>query len=148
MAANSQGLGFGFNVVPVASGIHINLENAGGVTFILYEDGGAQSTDFVESIDGASGQALTTVNDYHASNGIGGVWTYETDDAGATLSDDSNFVKKDTVLFDAAAIYIDRTELSSGFNSVEATADAGTCIAIIHPLHVQRNPINLPAAGV
>ncbi len=147
MAANSNDLGFLFNGTPLATGIHINLENAKGVTFFLYENGGAQSTDFVESIDGASGQALTTVNDYFAGNGVGGVWTYETADANATLSDDSNFVKKDTTAFDAAVIYIDRSELSSGFNSVEATVDAGQCVAIIHPL-VGRSPINLPAAGV
>jgi hypothetical protein len=142
------GLGNDFNVISVASGIHVSLKEATGVTFLLFEDGGAQSTDFVESKAGASGQALTTVNSYHASNGIGGVWTFETADAGATLDDDSNFVKKDTVLFDAAAIYIGADELTDGFDSVEATVDAGTCVAIVHGLLSQREPKNLPAAGV
>lgn len=144
----TKGLGKAFNVIPVASTIHISLKNASGVTFILYEDAGAQSTDFKESIAGASEQALTVLNEYWASNGVGGVWTRETDDAGGTLSDDSNFVKKDTILFDCAAIYIGADELSAGFDSIEATADAGTCIAIVHDLNVQRAPENLVAGGV
>lgn len=148
-SAHSRGLGFGFNVVPVATGQHINMESAQGVTFVLYEDGGAQSTDFKESVDGASAQALTVVNDYFANSGIGtGAWTYETADADATLSDDSNFVKKDTTAYDCAVIYIDREDLSDGFNCVEATIDgAGICIAIVHPLQVQRTPANLPVAS-
>jgi len=146
---SQEGHGSVFNVIPVATGIHVSLKNATGVTFILYEDGGAQSTDFVESKAGASGQALTTINKYKAANGVGGVWTAETADAGATLDDDSNFVKKDTTLFDAASIYIGADELSAGFDSVEATIDgAGICIAIVHGLSEQRAIENLAAAGV
>lgn len=142
-------LGNGGNVIPVATGKHIDLSNASGVTFILYEDAGAQSTDFKESKAGASEQALTVLNEYWASNGIGGVWTRETADADATLSDDSNFVKKDTTAFDCAVIYIGADELSDDFDSVEATIDgAGLCIAIVHDLAVRRAPENLPAAAV
>lgn len=141
-------LGFGGNVVPKASGKHIDLSNATGVTFVLYEDGGAQSTDFVESIAGSSGQALTAVNFYYAGDGVGGVWTRETADADATLSDDSNFVKKDTTPFDCAVIYFSADMLSDGFDSIEATSDAGECIAIVHGLAVQRTPANLPASAV
>ncbi len=140
-----RGLGKAFNVIPKASGLHISLENASGVTFILFEDGGAQSTDFKESIAGASEAALTFLNDYYAGNGVGGVWTHETADAGATLDDDSNFVKKDTVLFDCAVIYVGADILSAGFDCIEATSDAGECIAIIHDLTVQRGPENLAA---
>lgn len=142
-------LGRGGNVIPVATGKHIDLSNASGVTFVLYEDAGAQSTDFVESQAGSNGQALAVVNHYYASNGIGGVWTRETADADATLSNDSNFVKKDTEAFDCAVIYIGADMLSDGFDSVEATIDgAGICIAIVHDLVVQRAPQNLPASAV
>jgi len=142
-----EALGHIINVVPKASGKHISLENASGVTFILYEDAGAQSTDFKESIDGASEAALAVVNKYKASNGIGGVWTAETADADATLDNDSNFVKKDTTAFDCAVIYIDASWLSATFNCVEATADAGECIAVVHGLKVSRAVQNLPAAA-
>ncbi|TET95563.1 MAG: hypothetical protein E3J29_06640 [Dehalococcoidia bacterium] len=140
-----RGLGKGFNSIPLASGLHISLKNASGVTFILYENGGAQSTDFKESVAGSSEQALTFLNDYYAGNGVGGVWTHETADADATLDDDSNFVKKDTTLFDCAVIYVGADELSAGFDCIEATVDAGDCHAIIHDLTVQRGPENLAA---
>ena len=144
----TKGLGMAFNVVFLATGKHISLANASGVTFILFENGGAQSTDFKESKAGADEAVLTVLNEYWASDGIGGVWTAETDDAGATLNNDSNFVKKDTTPFDAAAIYIGADELSDDFDSIEATVDAGDCIAIIHDLNVQRAPENLKAVAV
>lgn len=143
-----KGLGKDFIPISKASGLHISLKNASGVTFVLYEDGGAQSTDFKESVAGASEQALTVLNDYYAGNGVGGVLTHETEDADAELDDDSNFVKKDTILFDAAYIYIGADQLSDGFDSVEATVDAGECVAIVHGLLSQRAPENLPVSAV
>lgn len=143
-----KGLGKDFNPIPVATGKHVLLENASGVTFILFESGGDQQIVFKESKDGASEQALTTVNELWACNGIGGVWTRETSDSAADLDDNSTVEKKDTTLFDCAAIYIGADELSDGFNSVECTIDgAGLCIALVHPL-VQRAPENLPASAV
>lgn len=141
-------LGRGGNVIPVASGKHISLKNASGVTFVLYEDAGAQATAFKESIGGASEAALGVVNDYYAGDGVGGVWTHETADASAALDDNSTFTKKDTTAFDCAVIYIGADQLSAGFDSVEATVDGGQCIAIVHDLKVQRAPQNLPASAV
>ena len=145
-----KGLGRSFNVIPVATGVHISLKNASGVTFVLYENGGAQSIVFVESIAGASGQSLATVNEMYACSGVAsGVWTRESSDASAALSDNSTVTKKDTTAFDGAAIYIGADELSAGFDSVECTIDgAGLCIAIVHDLTVQRQPENLPTIGV
>jgi len=144
-----KGLGHTFNVLPVATGVHIDLENADGVTFILYEDGGDQQIVFVESIKGASGQSLATVNELYACNGVtAGVWTRETSDSAAALSDNSTVEKKDTTPFDCAAIYIGAAELSAGYDSVECTIDgSGLCIAIVHDLNVQRQPENLPTIG-
>jgi len=144
-----EALGRVINVIPLATGKHISLKNASGVTFVLYEDAGAQSAVFVESIGGASEQSLEFLNHYYASNGIGGVWTRETADADATLDDDHTFVKKDTILFDCAVIYVGADMLSAGFDSVECTIDgAGICIAFVHELLQQRRPDNLPAAAV
>jgi len=144
-----KGLGKDFNVVPVASGKHISLKNASGVTFVCYEDGGAQAITLKESVAGASEQALAVINELWASNGIGGVWTRETTDANGALSDESALVKKDTTAFDAAAIYVGADQLSDDFDSVEVTIDgAGSCVAIVHGLHVQRAPENLPAQAV
>lgn len=141
-----KGLGKDFLVIPVASGKHISLKDASGVTFICYEDGGAQAISFKESVAGASEQALATVNELYASDGVGSVWTRETSDADTDpLADASALTKKDTTAFDCAAIYVGADELSDDFDSVECTIDgAGICIAIVHGLHVQRAPQNLP----
>lgn len=144
-----KGLGNLFNVISKASGKHVSLKDASGVTFVCFEDGGAQNIDIVESIAGASGQTLSTVTELYASNGVGGVFTRETSDAnGALGTGDGAIVKKDTELFDCAVIYIGADELSDGFDSVEVTVDAGECVAIIHDLNVKRAPQNLPASAV
>ena len=144
-----KGLGRAFNVLPVATGVHISLKNASGVTFVLYEDGGDQQIVFKESIAGASEQALATVNELYACAGItASVWTREASDSAAALDDNSTVEKKDTALFDCAAIYIGADELSDGFDCVECTIDgAGLCIAITHDLQVQREPENLATIG-
>lgn len=147
--SNIEGLGRLFNVVPVATGKHVSLANASGVTFVCYEDGGAQAIAFKESLAGSGEQALAAVNVLYAGNGVGGVWTRETTDASGALSNSSSLVKKDTTAFDCAVIYIAAEQLSEGFDSVECTIDgSGICFAIVHDLNVQRAPANLPAAAV
>ena len=140
-------LGLGGNVVALATGVHISLANADGVTFICYENGGAQNIDIKESIAGAGEQLLSTVTELYAGDGVGSVWTKETTDAnGALGTGDGAIVKKDTTAFDVAVFYIGADELSDTFDSVEVTIDgAGLCIAIIHDLNVQRTPENLAA---
>ena len=144
-----KALGRVINIVGFASGIHIDLANASGVTFVCYEDGGAQNIDIKESKAGADETPLAVVTEIFASNGVGGVHTKETTDAnGALGTGDSAIVKKDTVNFDVAVFYIGASELSDLFDSVEVTVDAGTVTAIVHDLLVQRAPENLPASGV
>jgi hypothetical protein len=143
-----QAVGKDFMVVPLASGIHVSLAGATGVTFVVYENGGATAIGLKESIAGASEQNLAVINDYLAGDGIGGVLTHETADANAELDDDYAMVKKDTTPFDMAILYVGASQLSDGFDSVECTVDGGTCVAILHGLSVQRNPVNLAAIGV
>lgn len=147
-----KALGRILNVIPKASGIHVSLKDASGVTFVCYEDGGAQAIAIKESIAGDGEQALAVVTELYCGNGVGGVWTRETtDENGALGTGDAAILKKDATLFDAAVFYIGADELSDGFDSVEVTIDDlanGRCIAIVHDLLVQRAPENLPAAGV
>lgn len=146
-----EGLGKDFVVVPVATGKHISLKNARGVTFITYEDGGAQALTLKQSKAGLSEKALSVIDVYFASDGIGGVWTRETDDAVGANGGSDTMTKKDTTAFDAAAFYVDASDLdvANGFDSVELAVDgAGLCIAIVHGLKVQRALENLPAASV
>lgn len=143
-----KGLGKEFNVVSFASGIHISLKNASGVTFVCYENGGAQNIDIKESKAGASEATLAVVTELFLSDGVGSVHTRDTDDAnGALGTGDAAIVKKDNTAEDTAIFYIGASELSDTFDSVEVTVNAGTCMAIVHGLLVQRKPENLVSAG-
>ncbi len=136
------------NIVGFCSGIHIDLSNAVGVTFVCYENGGAQNIDIKESIAGASEQLLSVVTKLYYSNGVGGVITKSTDDAnGALGTGDGAIVKDDALAEDQAVFYIGASELSDTFDSVEVTVNGGTVTAIVDLL-VQRAPENLPISGV
>lgn len=144
-----KALGRVINVVGFASSIHIDLANASGVTFVCYENGGAQQITIKESKAGASATLLAVVTEIFASDGVGSVHTKETTDAnGALGTGDSDIVKKDTTPFDTAVFYIGADELSDTFDSVQVAVDAGTVMAIVHDLLVQRAPENLPVSGV
>ena len=144
-----KALGRVMNIIGFASGIHIDLANASGVTFVCYENGGAQNIDIKESKAGASEDTLAVVTELYASDGVGAVHTKETTDAnGALGTGDAAIVKKDTTAFDQAIFYIGASELSDTFDSVEVTVDAGTVTAIVHDLLVQRAPENLILSGV
>lgn len=136
-----EGLGRVFNVVPEASGLHIPLQDAEAITFVGYEDGGATNIAFNESKStaGASEQDLEVVARYWTSNGVGGAWTLRTQ----TAEDEVD--PSDDTAQDGWLVTIRAAELSDGFTHVEATADAGTCFAILHDLTVQRDPANLAA---
>ena len=142
-------LGNGGDIVQQASGKHISLKNADGVTFACFENGGAQNIDIKESKAGSDEAVFSTVTEIYASDGVGGVWTRESTDAnGALGTGDAAIVKKDTTPFDVAVFYIGADELSDDFDSVEVTVNAGECTAIVHDLAVKRQPENFPAAAV
>lgn len=132
-----EGLGRLFNVVAAASGVHIPLNKATGVTFFAYLDAGTQTITLKESIDGASEQALEIITKVYKGPGIGGTWTKVTQAA----ADDFNLTTDATN--DCVAVYVGADQLSAGFNCVEATVGSGICFAVIHDLLVQRAPENL-----
>lgn len=145
-ATNNKGtgLGFEFNVVPVATGKHVSMKGCRAITFLTWEAAGAQAIAFKESIAGASEQVLPVFTEVYTGNGIGGVWTKT-----AQTIDDA-WTKSDTTPgADCAVVTVRAEQLSPGFDSVECTIDgAGLCIAIQHLLTVQRAPENLPATAV
>lgn len=133
-----DGLGRVFNVIPAASGVHIPLRDASAVSFVTFEDDGSTIITIRESIGGASEQLLPVVTRAAKAPGVGGTWTELTQAAG------SAFDLADDTTNDATVITIDSTQLSAGYDCVEATTDGGICIAIVHDLKVQRRPQNLP----
>ncbi|HEY1380913.1 MAG TPA: hypothetical protein VGF55_29200 [Gemmataceae bacterium] len=140
--AGQEGLGRLFNFVHQASGVHIPLDNASGITFFNFLDAGTQSVTLKESIDGASEQNLAVIDKLYKGPGIGGTWTKVTQAAAATYDNSTDATN------DCIAIYVGADQLSDGFNCVELTSGTGTCIAVIHDLNVQRDPANLASSVV
>lgn len=132
-----EGLGRLFNVVHEASGKHISLKNAQGVTFVSFLAAGTQSGTLKESIGGASEQNLAVIDKVYKAPGVGGTWTKVTQTAAATYDHSTDATN------DMFALYVDASDLSDGFDCVELTMATGTCIAIVHDLHMQRAPENL-----
>jgi len=139
-----DGLGRLFNYVAEASGVHIPLDGARGVTFLCYEADGSQIVTLKESIDGASEQNLVVIDTIWHAPGIGGVWTKVTQTALATY-DNADHAS------DCIAFYVDGAQLSDGFNCLELTTDEASGLgvrAIIHDLYAQRAPELLPSSVV
>jgi hypothetical protein len=138
-----EGLGRIFNVVPVASGVHIKLNSADAVTFVIYESSGATVIGMKESIAGASEQNLLLTRRI-TSNGVGTgqVWTERTQAASATIT-------KVDGTENCVVVTVTGPQLSAGFDCVECTVDgAALCIAIVHDLSLQYSPNRLAAPAV
>lgn len=130
------------NVVPAASGVVIDMQHWGAVTFVGYEDGGATDVVLTEhDDDGANEQALDLLHVWHTSNGIGGAWTEQTESSATGTLEPS-----DATAQDGWAVTIAAEDLSDGYRYVECTPDGGTCFAILHDGHVGRQPAVLPVA--
>ncbi len=132
-----EGLGRIFNIVYEASGVHIPLTNADGITFLNFLDAGTQTVTLKESTAGASEQNLVAIDTIYEIPNAGGTWTKGTQTASATYNHSTDATN------DVIAIYVSADSLSAGFDSLEMTSGTGTCVAIIHDLAVQRAPANL-----
>jgi len=137
-----EALGRLFNFVHQASGVHIPLRDASGVTFFNFLDAGTQSVTLKESINGASEQNLAVIDRIYKAPGVGGLWTLVTQAAAATYNHSTDATN------DCIAIHVGADQLSAGFNCVELTSTTGTCIAVIHDLVVQRDPAKLASSVV
>ncbi len=136
-----NGLGRVINTVAVADGVYVPLKDAGAVTFICYLDAGDTFTvQEAQNAGGTGAQNLATITDYHTGSGVGGVWTDRVQAAAAavTISGAANN--------DCAVFTISAEELSAGYTHVKCTSTgAGTVVAVLHDLKIQRTPGNLPA---
>ncbi len=137
-----QGLGRLFNVVYNASGVHIPLRNATGVTFFAYLDAGTQTITLKQSINGQSEAALSIITQIHKGPGIGGGWTKVTQAAA------DNFNLTTDATNDCVAVYVAADQLGDAYDCVEATVGSGTCVAVIHDLLTQRAPAALASSVV
>lgn len=145
MSSIAAGLGRVLNVVPTASGVHIPLDAANAITYVCVDAGsGDQVATIKESTQGADEQALDCNIYPHVGPDIGGTWTADDEqDETFDMAAGSGSATNDTLVFTITA-----DKLSEGFDCVEVTVDAGTCVAILHDLNVQRAPANLASSVV
>lgn len=138
-------LGRILNVVHAASGVGIPLTQGTAVTFVHAQGGtGTATLTLTQTISGASSKALDAADrGYHVGPDVGGTWTAKAATSAAvyTLGGASD----DT---DVLTVHVAELDQSLGYNTVVATASAGTCTAIVHDLLVQRKPANLKSSIV
>ena len=153
---SQDALGNIINVIHEASGLDVPLSNAGGVTFFSFLDAGTHTMVFTQTdsrgINSEIDLNLFTVagvvgsngvSRIHAGPGIGGTWTDVTSSAA-----NDNTADGATGTLDMMAVTVRATQLSDGYDRVQCTPSAGTCIAVIHDLHVMRKPGNLKSSLV
>jgi len=139
MTATGLGLGNVFNIVPTATTVTIPLTRGGSVAFICVDAGSGDQVLTMTELDSTAvngEQALDVKFNAHNAPDIGGTWTLQAD-TDSTVANTGG-ATNDTIYVDVQA-----TQLSDGYDSVQCTVDAGTCIAVIYDLPVKRSPANL-----
>lgn len=150
-AANGTGLGRVFNVIFAASGLDIPLTQGTAVSFIHSQGGTGTATLTLTQTDssgtnseidldaGASGTANGVASSYYIGPDSGGTWTAKaaTSDNVYTLGGATN---------DTGVVTVRAEQLADGYDRVQGTASAGTLVAVIHDLLVQRKPSNLKSS--
>ncbi|WP_406324473.1 hypothetical protein [Streptomyces niveus] len=139
-----KALGRLFNSTPAADNVWINLQDAGGVSFLCFLTGGAGDTYTLTQAQDASGtgaKALTCITDYYTNTGNGSdSWTKRTQAVANTV------VAAAAATQNAVAIEVLGVSLDDGFQFVRlASTGSGAVNAITSDLNVQRTPENLPA---
>lgn len=138
--ASGDGLGRVLNIIPTADGVEVAMVGAGAITFIGV---GADTYTLQECTDaaGTGAQNLAVIERVSSNSSAAGAAAWANADQTAAA----------TVVTTAAAVaFTVRSEqLSDGFDYVRVTSTStGLVYAIVHDLHVQRKPENLPALGV
>ena len=148
MAATGDGLGRVFNVIHAASGVDIPLTQGTAVTFVHAQGGTGTATLTLTQTDSTGVEAeadlnVGTGNDpanlgsrYYVGPDSGGTWT-------AKAATSANVFTLGGATNDTGVVTVRAEQLSDGYDRVQATASAGTVVAIIHDLLVQRKPSNL-----
>lgn len=135
-----EALGREFNPIAQGKNTYVNVRDCGGVTFLGYLASTTDTFTVTEAKDaaGTGAQVLTTVERFHTSDGVGGVWALTTQAAASTV------VKGAGAGASAVVIEIEAPELSDTYKYVKVNSSgASTIAAIARDLHVMRKPANL-----
>ena len=154
--ASGDGLGRVFNVIYSASGLDIPLTKAGAVSFVSFLDAGTQALTFTQTdstgvnseidleifTDSDTDLPAAGVSRIYAGPAVGGTWVEKTTND-TNVYDNTTDATNDTVVITVRA-----EQLADGYDQVQCTAATGTCVALLHELHVQRKPSNLQSSLV
>ena len=131
-----EGLGYGFNVVPIAAGTLISMKDCAGITWVCT---GADTFTLKSAASyNGTATALAAIERYYSNTSTAGAaqWT----DSG----DLGTLVSAVTIASGAVCFYTDQSDLPAGAEYAEVTvAASGLVMAILHNLKVQRTPKNL-----
>lgn len=135
-----EGLGRIFNVIPTADAVEVNLRDYSGVTFICV---GADTYTIREAQDAAGTgiQDLLAWRRWYTNSGAVGAtaWVEQNDDTPAAAQ----------AIAANAAVYVDSSWLSDGFDYVTCISTAsGLVTAILHEPKIQRAPSLLVAPAL
>lgn len=140
------GLGSVFNVIHEASGLDIPVSQAGAVSFVSFLADGTHTLTLTQTDStGVNAEIDIDAADQfytHIGPGVGGTWTAAAQTAGQNVVDGA------TATNDTYVITVRAAQLADGYDRVQCTASAGTCVAIVHDLHVMRKPSNLKSSLV
>lgn len=134
-----EALGRLLNVLATADDVYVPMKDASAVTFVTVLGAGDTYT-LTEATTAAGGgaQVLTTITRFHRQATAGAAWERVTQAAASTMVLSGSY--------DVGVLTIDATELSDGYKYLKlASTGAGTVVALLHDLLVQRAPANLPA---
>lgn len=147
-----SGLGRVLNVVAAASGVSIPLTRATAVTYVHIQGGTGTATLTMTQKDSNAVLSEIDLNvgtddfstaagpgrksDYYVGPDSGGTWTL-------TAATSAKVFTLGGATNDTGVVTVRAEQLAAGYDSVVGTASAGTLIAIVHDLLVQRKPSNL-----
>lgn len=137
-----HGLGRVFNVIFTASGLDIPLTQATAVSFIHSEPGTGTAVLTLTQTDSTGVLSEIDLDDPAEDNGyyigpdVGGTWT-------AKAQTSANTYTLGGATNDTGVITVSAAQLDNGYDRVQGTVTAGSLVAIVHDLLVQRKPSNL-----
>ena len=154
--ASADGLGRVLNVIAAASGVAIPLTGGVSVTYVHIQGGTGTATLTMTQLDANAANSIalgigtddfTTAggpgkaSDYYVGPDAGGTWTAKAATSAAvfTLGGATD---------DTGVVTVRAEQLANDYVYAVGTASAGTLVAIIHDLTVQRRPSNLKSSLV
>src|SRR5690606_7739745 len=153
MTALGDGLGRVFNVIQTASGVSVPLTRNTCVSFVHAQPGTGTATLTFTQTDskgvlspialniGTGNDPANLGSRQYVGPDVGGTWT-------AKAATSANVFTLGGATNDTGVVTVRAEQLATDYVYVVGTASAGTLIAVIHDLTVQRRPSNLKSSLV